>query len=303
MGFDFCTLQLITPCSQRKIPKMRISALALSFALLALFMAPLAKAQPAENPYDGDWHFALTPYLWVPGVTGNLRFDVPPGGLGGAGLLGGRVDVDISASDVLAKLNFAFMAAGQARKGNWSINTDFIYLSLGGQASTVGDITGPGGNVEIPIDVGTKSGLSGFIWTLTGGYTLVNKPGGSLDLFAGFRDLQLKASVDWRFSGPIGSLLPSTGSFSKTGDVWDAIVGIRGRINLDENGNWFIPYYADIGAGSSSTTWQALAGVGYSFGWGNLSFSYRYLNYYTSKSFIIKDLTLAGPTLGATFHF
>ena len=263
-------------------------------------LAAVPAAQAAENPYDGNWHFTLTPYLWLPSVDGSLTLNIPPGSSGGPN--GGTADVGVGAGDVLAKLNFAFMAAGEARKGNWSLATDFIYLDLSVDETDVKSITSPGGIIEIPIDTASKTSLSGFVWTVAGAYTLINGLGGSLDLLAGFRDLQLETSLEWQFAGPVGAF-PQSGGFSNTQVLWDGIIGVKGRIGLGDSGNWFIPYYADIGTGASDFTWQALAGVGYAFGWGDLHLDYRALHYQIENSRVIKELTLHGPTLAVTFHF
>jgi hypothetical protein len=252
-----------------------------------LFAAP---AHAAENPYDGNWRFTFTPYLWLPSLDGTLQFNLP----------NGSPNVDASAGDILEKLDFAFMGTGDVRRGSWSAFTDFIYLNLSNEDAIVRSVTGPGGEVEIPIDVGTQSELKGFLWTLAASYTLLRGRAASLDVFAGFRDAQLKASLDWEFAGPLG-FFPQTGSASNTTVVWNGIIGLKGKIGL--GGTWFIPYYADVGWGSFSSTWQALVGVGYSFSWGDLHLTYRHLHYHMDEGRTFDDLSLSGPTLGATFHF
>src|SRR4030095_3131154 len=81
---------------------------------------PGTSAQGAENPYDGNWHFMLTPYLWLPSVDGQLTFDVPGSG--------GSPDFTVRAGNILENLDIAFMATGDVRKGGAMLFTDFIYL-------------------------------------------------------------------------------------------------------------------------------------------------------------------------------
>jgi hypothetical protein len=88
---------------------------------------------------------------------------------------------------------------------------------------------------------------------------------------------------------------------SDSENLWDGIVGIRGQFNL--NDNWYVPYYADIGAGQSDRTWQVLAGIGYKFRWGDVLLAYRHLEYDFDSGFLLKDLSVSGPALGARFHF
>jgi len=85
-------------------------------------------------------------------------------------------------------------------------------------------------------------------------------------------------------------------------DLWDGVVGFRGSARLGA-GNWFVPYYLDAGAGTSKFTWQAVVGVGYSFGWGDLLLVYRYLSFEQGDDQPVQRLEFAGPALGATFHF
>jgi hypothetical protein len=265
------------------------------FGLLALIVSPGSTAWGAEDPYDGNWHFALTPYLWLPSVDGTLRFDAPDGSSGSANL-------DMSAGAILEDLDFAFMGTGDVRKGNWVAFTDFIYLDLSNDTATVRSITGPGGLIEIPVNTSTHSSLRGYVWTVAAGYALVRGPSATLDVLVGFRDLQLKADLDWQFAGPL-QLFPQSGSLSQTSVIWDALIAAKGKIRLSESGSWYLPYYVDIGTGSSSFTWQGLVGVAYAFSWGDLSLSYRYLYYNTDGGRLIDDISLSGPALGATFHF
>ena len=42
-------------------------------------------------------------------------------------------------------------------------------------------------------------------------------------------------------------------------DLWDGIIGIRGYVGLGQS-KWAIPYYLDVGTGTSAITSQAMAG-------------------------------------------
>src|SRR5258706_8986955 len=90
-------------------------------------------------------------------------------------------------------------------------------------------------------------------------------------------DCNTDASLDWNFSSAL-SLFPKTGSFTQHQTLVDGLIGVRGRINLGGS-DWFLPYYADIGTGSSNFTTQAMTGIGYGFSWGDLRLVYRYLYY------------------------
>ena len=85
-------------------------------------------------------------------------------------------------------------------------------------------------------------------------------------------------------------------------NLWDGIVGVKGRFWLG-NSNWSVPYYLDVGTGSSNLTWQGMLGVAYSFKWGDVTCAYRNLYYEEKGDSLIQDLRFTGPILGATFRF
>jgi hypothetical protein len=94
-------------------PKLKLFAARLT----ALLAAP-AMAQ------DSGWSFALSPYLWAPGIKASV------------GTAWGSVEVDKSTSDVLSSLDLAFMAAFEARKGRWGLIADIFYADLSGSRAT-----------------------------------------------------------------------------------------------------------------------------------------------------------------------
>ena len=256
---------------------------------IAVGAAPPVSAE--EDKADGKWHFSLTPYLWLPDVNGSVNYTRRGGG---------TLSTDVDPSSYLESLDAAAMVAGEARKDNWLVFTDYIYLHLGGHESAVKSVTGPDGHVTIPINLGGDTSLVANVWTLAGGYTVLREPNISTDVFAGTRLLSLSSSLTWSFSGPTGALARS-GNISNTTNKWDGIVGFKGEVRLGES-KWFMPYYADIGTGSNNWTWQALIGVGYRFGWGDVVLSFRNLSYDFNDTRNL-DLRLTGPALGASFKF
>jgi len=173
-----------------------------------------------------------------------------------------------------------------------------MYVSLGGSKTAVRTVTGPLGVVEIPVNLGTSIDIKNFIATNAIGYSVYHQDETEADIFAGFRYAGMWTDLHWRFSGPSG-LLPQTGTASANKDVWDGIVGIRGRHSFAGT-PWFIPFYADVGAGTSDLTTQASVGAGYEFRWGEASVSYRYLYYKPGGT--VDHLSLHGVVLAASFH-
>lgn len=262
-------------------------------ALLAL-LGPGAAA-PAFAQAGGDaWRFQVTPYVWLPNIDGTLRFDIPPGA-------GGNPSVGVGPNDYLENLDFALFLSGEARKGRWAVLADLIYLDFSGEKGAVKSVTGPGGIVEIPVNAGTRTGLKGLVWELAAAYTVSRSDAATLEVLGGLRYAGLEASVDWQLAGPTG-LLSQAGSFTQDVDLLDAIVGVRGRAKLG-GGAWFVPWYLDAGAGSSSLTWQGMTGIGYAFKWGDALLVYRHLYYDQKGDKLIQEMRFSGPALGASFRF
>jgi len=273
--------------------------------LALLFLAALPFYAFAENPAPPDkWTFGVQPYLWLPSISGTLNYSVPPGNGGGA-------NVDVSADAILGDLNFALMLTADARKGRWAIVTDFIYLDLDGGDSKVNSVTfsGPGGRVEVPVNVtgSVDLTLKGTLWQLAGAYTVAGNEHTSLDVLLGFRYFGIEATTDWNLSGTIagpgpGQSFARTGSIKESDNLWDGIVGIRGRIGLG-SGKWGIPYYLDVGTGSSTVTWQGAAGIQYRWSWIDLNLVYRYLYYDMESGKLLQSASFYGPALGVNFRF
>jgi hypothetical protein len=268
--------------------KLKQSVLAITLTGLAFTALPVA----AESSASDAWAFTVTPYLWLPTINGSLKYDLPS--------FNTNAEVETGPNDYLSNLEFALMVSGEARKDKWSIFSDLIYLDFGDENSRVKTVGGS--HVSATVDLGTQSSITGGVWTLVGGYAAVQNPQATLDVIGGFRYLSLEASTDWTLSGPIG-LLPPAGSVSQKDDLWDAIVGVRGRVKLGDNSNWSMPYYADVGTGSSALTWQAMVGVAYSWSWGNVGLVYRHLAYDMEGDKLLQDVEFSGPALGAAFHF
>ncbi len=253
-------------------------------------------ASAGVDMYDGQWHYSLTPYAWFPNIYQTLQLGTPLGG-------GKTVDIEVKPNSYLSNLDFALMGTFEARKGNWALAMDLVYNDFSGEQGKIRTVQGPGGNEPLPINVDVDVDIKSLIWEGIGSYTVARSPAGTLDVFGGVRYLALKTSTNLSFSGPEGVIGRSGGSSNRI-NVWDGIVGVRGSVGLGASGDWFLPYYLDIGAGNySNWTWQGWAGVGYRFDWGDLVLVYRNLSYSTSGNEILEDMRMAGPALGATFRW
>ncbi len=283
---------------------MRIRA-----AILALVFAGASGAAVAQSGSD-EWQFTLTPYLWLPTIDGTLSFSVPPGGGGSP------PDIEAGPTDWLDLLNSGLLISGGARKGRFSIFSDFVYLSLtskndGRVVSVEDNITMPGSPIQIPIsaslNLNTRTDLDGLVWMITGGYSLQATETSSLDVFAGARYFGVDVSTSWDLTADITTpggtvVLPAQGSIASDVDIWDGIIGIRGHSNVG-SGKWSVPYYFDVGAGDSDRTWNAMVGLSREYGWGDLVIAYRHLDYDQDANDLLQGFSFSGPGIGARFSF
>ena len=58
-----------------------------------------------------------------------------------------------------------------------------------------------------------------------------------------------------------------------------------------------------MGTGESKFTWQAWAGVGYSFGLVEVVGSWRYLDYHMKSGKAIESLSFNGPAVSVVFRW
>ncbi len=264
----------------QSVPAIRTTAAA--WLLLAVACAPAAAQEP--------WQFTVTPYLWLPSVDADLRFDTGSGGSGA------------DMSDVLKHLSGAFFLNADAMKGRWGGSFDLVYCDFDKAGSNVTHVDLPGGGGGVPINTGTRTSLTGYMFSLLGLYRLQDSPAASVDLLAGARYTHIGATLDWSFEVPVDGVPARTGSAGTATDLWNGVVGARARIPLGGS-RWYVPLYLDGGAGTSRFTWQALGGAGYAFSWGDVLLAYRHLSFEQGSQQAVQRFSLSGFALGATFRF
>lgn len=276
--------------------------------VLSVFVALPTFAQTSPN--NEEWEYRLTPYLWLPTIGGDVRYDIPPG----SGT--GSPTINVGPADWLELLNFALLVGGSAQKGRLSLFGDLVYLSMTSEkddrvVSIDDTITVPGTRIPIPVSVelnaDTRSDLDGVMVTLTAGYVLRQESDGTAVVFAGARYFDVDVSTSWDLTAEItvpgtGIIFPSTGSVSDDTRLWDAVAGVRGEFSMGQ-GNWSVPYYFDYGAGDSDKTWNAFVGAARKFGWGDLLIAYRHLEYDQGDDTLLQDFSFSGPLVGFRFGF
>jgi cellulase/cellobiase CelA1 len=270
---------------------MNITRLAASTVLCAALASP----GPAAAQSADDWQFGLLIYGYFPTISGTSTF--PPSS--------SSPGVSIDADTVLDNLKFVFMGTFEARKGRWGAFTDVIYIDVGANKSDTREFSIGGSQIPVGASANLDYDLKGVLWTIAGSYRAISDPGTTLDVFAGARLVDLEQKISWQTSGNVGSIPVSgrSGNSEVSRSNWDAIVGVKGRVMFGGDRRWFVPYYLDIGAGDSDLTWQAMAGIGYSWHWGDVFAAWRYIDYDLGPGKPFSDLNLNGPLLSVAFRW
>ena len=270
----------------------------------------LAVWSQANAQADDEWELRLTPYLWLPTIGGDVRYEAPPGG----GV--GSPTVSVGPADWLDFLNYGLLIGGSAKKGRFSVFSDFVYLSMTSEdddrvVSVEDTVTVPGTRIPVPVgaalNADTRSDLDGLLWILTAGYELSESESSTATAFAGVRYFDVDLTTRWDLTteitvGPGTVILPAEGKISGDTTLWDGIVGVRGELGMGQ-GNWSVLYYFDIGTGDSDQTWNAYAGLAREYSWGDLLIAYRHLEYDLGKDSLLQDFSFSGPAIGGRFRF
>ena len=258
--------------------------------LLAIGLSGLAPVAAQAEAANDKWQWELGVYAWFPAIGGTTSFPS-----------GASASIDVSAGDVLDALKMTFMGQIEARKGQWGVWSDLVYADLGGSQSGSRDFTVGGRPVSATANLSLD--LKSTVWTLAGIYNLSSTPENTTDLLFGARMLNLKETLDWSLSSSIPELPTRSGEARVDGTNWDAIVGLKGRYYFGGERKWFLPYYVDVGGGQSKLTWQVNAGVGYTFDWGSVFATWRYLDYDFKSGDALQSMSMSGALVGMAFQF
>jgi hypothetical protein len=270
--------------------KRGLTALVMGVGVLGSGIA----ASEDVDMYDGQWRFGATPYLWLPSLHGNLELPLPSGSV--------SAEVQINPGSYLSDLQFGFMMAGQARRGDFAFIYDLIFADLKGNNSRVRTVHGPNGDIELPIQADVSSKLDSSIVTLGGSYTVAHSSQGSIDVFAAVAISDIRADANWSLTGPIG-IFPQSGSLGQTTTLTQGVFGVLGNLRLSDDGKWTMPYEVDGRVGSNSSGWNGIIGISYRFDWGDVRLAYRNLYYSMNDDKVLQSIRMTGPALGASFRW
>ncbi|WP_052265151.1 hypothetical protein [Ruegeria sp. ANG-R] len=221
-------------------------------------------AGPAQA--DG-WSYTIASYFWAPEFRTSL--DVGPNP---------PVDGDASIFDIL---NGAFLIAGEARNGRWSIGGEFNYLDLGDDVS-IGRFN----------DAASWN-LDGTMMSLGASYAVYEGDGTRLEAMAGLRHWDLNVST---------TVLNRTVS---TDQSWtDPLIGARFSHVL--NDRWRVSALGNVGGFGYGSKFQWEALVQASWKWTDrisVAGGYRHLDVEFEEGREVIDLILTGPYIALAFTF
>jgi hypothetical protein len=239
-------------------------------------LVTLVAAAPVWAQASGDgWRVTVAPYLMGAAMGGTVA------------VAGQEADLDMSASDIFSNLQFGAMGLVVARKDNWGVGGDAIWMSLGANG------TAPG-----PIGVTVSADMSQGAFAFYG----LRRLAPSADLFFGGRVNYL--STNLRFNGPL-----AVRSVDGSKTWFDPIVGFQLR-TPDTGGRWHAQVYTEIGGfGVGSTfSWQVFPTIGVRLTErASLEVGYRWLDldYSTGEGTTLfeYDVLTQGPIMGFAFRF
>lgn len=229
-----------------------------SVAVALAWCAPAA-AQSSQS----DWQVTMSPYLMGASMSGT------------AGLRGREAELEMSASDIFANLQFGFMGMLEARKGHWGFGGDIIWMALG---TTVREINadfnqgafafyglralGPAADLNVGLRLNTLEGTLDF--KRLGVDVAQDKAW--IDPFVG---ITLRSSTGRRIGLRVYG---EVGGFGMGSDfAWQLFpsvgIGLTERASLDLGYRWLDVDY-DSGEGNERFVWNMLSQgpvVGFSF--------------------------------------
>jgi hypothetical protein len=242
---------------------------------IALAVQPAA-AQDTARPADA-WTFTLSPYVWFSGLGGEVT------GPHGAG-----ETFSADFGDIFGTMKFSFMGLAEARRGNFSLVTDIMYLNLQQGVPVPGFGEYSGGSAR------TRS----LEVSAIGLYTVVEGSEGRIELGGGIRG--------WWFDTELtldpGRLPGRTQSASTS---WaDPVLSARGVLRL--NDSLSVTAYGDIGGFGvgSEFTWQAFGTLDYRVTESlTVSAGFRWIHIDYDKGRTDISLDMGGPIIGASLRF
>jgi hypothetical protein len=234
--------------------------------------AGASAAAATSTAPEGDWHFAVSPYLWLPGVHGSIG---DPNG--------GQIPFSASAGDLLSHFRIGLMGVIEPRYKRIVMPLDIFWIRLGDDRALPNSPNQGVANLH----------MTEFFLTQKVGYRVIDNERLKIDALAGFRY--------WYF-GERASFTTNTLNFSGVQSWVDPLVG--GRITGILTPKVELTVGGDVGGwgAGSQIDYQIFGALGYRIKPAlALQAGYRYLYFdYRRASGFFVDNTTSGVFFGVT---
>jgi hypothetical protein len=231
-----------------------------------------AAAAAAPAAPEGDWHLTVSPYLWLPGVHGNI-----------ANANGGEIPFSASAGDLLSHFRIGLMGVVEPRYKRIVMPLDIFWIRLGDDKALP----------HSPNQGVVNLHMTEFFLTQKLGYRVIDSERVKIDALAGFRY--------WHF-GERASFTANTLNFTGSQNWVDPLVG--GRITGILTPKVELTIGGDVGGwgAGSQIDYQVFGLLGYRIKPAlALQAGYRYLYFdYRRASGAYLDNTTAGVVFGVS---
>lgn len=217
---------------------------------------------------SSDWEVTLAPYVMGASIDGTTT------------VMGRDADIDIAASDIFDHMKLGIMGMGAARKGNWGVMADAVWVDL---------------EVENAVPPATFKPTIALLSAAA-----VRRLNDNVDVTLGARWNQVNAEVD--LLAPVPTVL------EKSHNWLDPTVGVVMR--TPGKGRFHGTLIADVGGfgAGSDLSWQVFPTAGVQLskkvsveaGWRFLSVDYETGE---GAEHFKYDVLYTGPVLGFTFKF
>ena len=191
---SICLIMLFTVCSTQ-------------------FISAQENAESEINKINDGWQFAISPYLWMSNIKGDLI------------VVNQNVPVDVSFSDVLSNLKMAGMLHAEAKKNKLTFMIDAFYAKLGVDKERTGFFNNTQ-KVKLRLKEILFEGGLGYTFAQTGGF--------SMDALVGLRYFNVNTNLKFN-----DQVITDTDI-----NFLDPYVGVR---LIHECNKWIISGRADIG--------------------------------------------------------
>ena len=261
-----------------------------SRAVLAAVLSLCIWLPASEGRAAGAWEWTLVPYLWATDIGMEVKISDET-----------ILDTDVAFGDLLDKVDLAFSAHFEGRRGKGGFLLDLTYISLSNEMTLSSSSGVPpqldGAVIDTEVDLAIVE---------AGGFY---RPGGEktgLDVLFGIRYIGIDQKFD--ITPALPPPLDSPILIESSPSLTDGFVGLRYSGTLGKK--WGYAIRGDIGAGGTELTLNGIAGMSYQIGKSGrygLRFGYRYMDMEIDEekdgTRVETDMTMSGIYAGIAFQW